>query len=309
MSLDKQIWLPVVQDNLFEGRDELAAIATNDNIYVVTAGNGIFHKVYIPQAGDPGQLIINPTEFPLQVSERIDDVLEYQLDHLAMPAKRLGKFDLDKLSYDKMASVINDKYGRMGEGQLYKTFNNWYIGKETGKHVETSGANAVGHAPAATGNRKKLVVDDVEKAANILDMQLIPQSERTLLLDSTMFYQLYNDIRTGNHNIRIIEKDGLQMLSEPILGFNIVKKSRVIYTTANGTTVRDIYASGAATDIAVGLALHKSAVTFADGDFEMYVDERNPLYLGGIMSAETWIGGKYRRKDKKGVVPILHATP
>jgi hypothetical protein len=307
MALDKEIWLPIVQENLFEGREKLAQIATNDNQYVVTGADGLFHKVYIPQAGEADELVLNPSSYPLTVSERNDDVLEYQLDHLVMPPKRLGRYDAAKLSYDKMTSIIRDKYGRMGEGQLYKSFISWYIGKETAKYVETSGSNVLAHAPAATGNRKALTVADVQNAGLILDLQKIPaDNDRFLVLDAAMFWQLYNDIRTGNHNIRIIEKDGLTMLSEPFLGFNIVKFARVAYATTAGV-IRQLNQAGATTDIAVGYAYHKKMVSYADGDFHLFDDPNSPIYLGGVMSAETWIGASYRRKDKKGIVPILQA--
>lgn len=306
MAVQKEIWLPIIEENLFAAWDRLSMLGTDDNVYV-NSGNGRGYKVYIPQAGTKGVLSVNPDTFPLTVTERSDDTLDYTLDHLAVPPVRLGKFDTSLLTYSKMQSILKDHAGVIGEAQLYKTFVNWYIGKQTGKYVETSGTGTdTSAAPSSTQSIKKLILADVIKAAEILDNQNVPDDgNRYMVLPAQMFYHLLTDVVTGSYNIQVIEKDGLVMLNQPLYGFNIVKFPQVCNVVTSTYAVRAYGHTGAATDRQAGLAFHKSMVSVAKGDLEVYVDEGSATMLGDVVSADAWVGGSYRRKDHVGVVPIV----
>jgi hypothetical protein len=305
MAVQKEIWLPAIEENLFAAWEQLSQLATDDNVYV-NAANGRGYKVYIPQAAAAGTLSVNPSVFPLTVGERADTTLDYTLDHLAMPPIRLGSFDTSLLTYDKMQSILRDHTGTLGSAQLYRSFVNWYIGKQTGKYVLTTGGAVTSEAPGSTDSVKSLKLVDVMSAAKILDKQNVPDDgNRIMILPSAMFYELLGDIVATAYNIQLIEKDGLVMLNQPLYGFKIYKFPQVIAVENTTYAVRAYGHSGATTDREAGLAFHKSAVSVAKGDVSVFVDEGSATYLGDVVSAEAWIGGKYRRADYKGVVPII----
>jgi hypothetical protein len=306
MAVQKEIWLPSIEENLFAAWQRLTQIAKDDNIYV-NAAPGRGYKVYIPQAGAAGTLQINPTNYPLTVAERSDDTLDYTLEHLVMPPIRLGNFDTSLLTYDKMNSIVTDHAGKIGEAQLYKSFVNWYIGKQTGMFVETSGtATDTSDAPGSTQTVNKMILDDLRKAAKILDTQNIPDDgNRIAALPAQMFYHLLADIEGGSYNINLIEKDGLVMLDRPLYGLKIMKFNQVCNVVTSTYAVRAYGHAGATTDRQAGLVYHKDMVSVARGDLNVFVDEKSATYLGDVVSAEAWIGGKYRRKDYKGIVPIV----
>lgn len=305
MAVQKELWLPIIEENLFAAWDKLTMLGTDDNIYV-NSGNGRAQKVYVPQAGAAGTLEVNPSVFPLSVSERTDTTLDYTLDHLVMPPIRLGNYDTSLLTYPKMQSILRDHMGTLGEAQLYKSFINWYIGKQTGKYVLTTGSAVDSEATGSTDSVKGMKIAEVIKAAKILDTQNIPDDgQRYMVLPAAMFYELLTDIVSTVSNISIIEKDGMVMLNQPYYGFNIVKFPQVLNVANTTYAVRAYGHAGAATDRQAGLAFHKSAVSVAKGDFNVFTDEGSSIYLGDVVSAEAYIGGSYRRSDYKGVVPII----
>lgn len=311
MSLQKEIWLPVIENNLFAAWEKLTQLGKDDNNFVVKDASSRYYKVYIPQAGSMDGVVVNPTSYPLSVSERTDDTLDYSLDHLAMKPIRLGAWDTSLLSYDKMQSILVDFAGNIGEAQLYKTFVNWYVnGGTAAKRVLTGGASmGASSAPSSTTNVKKLLLTDIIKGAAILDKQNIPNDgKRKAILPVDMFYQLHEDMLTGSYNINIIEKDGLTMLSQPIAGFQIHMFPKVVNVVETTYAVRAFDHVGAATDREAGLLFHQDMVSVAKGDLNVYVNDGDPTMLGDVLSAEAWIGGKYRRKDTLGVVPIIQAN-
>jgi len=294
-TVNRELWMPVIEEAFFADFNKISLFATNDDIYVDSK------QVHIPQSGTMPTVLKNNSSYPLSVNDRTDTILTYDIDSWQMPAVRIGDFDTKDLSYDLQKSVIYNQVGNLGETIMFNLINNFYIGKETDKYVETSGDAAVAQAPGATGQRKALTIEDLSKAAEILDKQKIPGSERFLILPPSMFYQLHSsmiDTYTINDN------DGLTMMTGKPMGFTIISLPQVINTTSAGN-IRAYGHSGATSDLECGLALHKSAVSIARKEIKIYTNSADAEYQADIISAGTWAGGKYRREDKKGVVPIL----
>jgi hypothetical protein len=299
MSVRKEMWLPAIEDNFFANWSLLEQLGKNDSVYVDNK------TVHIPNAGLPGTILKNNSVYPVQVNERTDTTVSYDMASYQLPPVRVGKYDTAALTYDKAASVIKDHMGGIGERIMFEMFNAWYPGKVAGKFVETTGDLKATHAPGSTGTRKAITIEDVEAAALILDLQKVPDTDRILLLDPVMFYQLAADIRKSDNSITIIENDGLKVLSQEFMGFKVVKVHRVGYSTAAGT-IRDIGNAGAATDVAFAYAYQKDQVSLAKIDGAVVYDNSDRAeYYGDIISAEAWAGGLYRRFDKKGIVPIF----
>ncbi len=295
MSVNKEIWLPVIEDNFYSEWGVLTRLGKDDSVYVNN------NKVYIPNAGTPGEILTNNTSYPVAVTERNDTTVEYDIDSYQLPPVRIGKFDTKDITYDKAMSVAKDFMGGIGEHIMYTAFKNWYIGKQSDKYVETTGSEEPAEAPGASGTRKALTEADVKKAAKILDKQKVPSTGRILLLPATMFYQLHDSVI---EKFDIVDNDGLAMFDKEFYGFQVVKMPYVINAT-NAGTAREVGHVGGATDIEIGLAYHRDSVSVAKSQTYMYDSENRPEYYGDIISAEAWSGAKFRRTDYVGVVPIL----
>jgi hypothetical protein len=309
MAVQQQIWQQVIMNNMYAKWDALAQMSTDDHVYMRHIP-GVAYKVHIPQAGTVSDVVINPSSYPLVVETRTDEVLEYTLDNIAVKPIHLEKFNSDTLSYNDMQSILVDHTGRIGEAQLYKSFINWYIGKRTGKFVETTGAtNAVSDAPGSTQNAKVMILADLRKASEILDKQNVPDDGRRFAaLPTQMFYQLLAAVEDGTHNINLIEKDGLVMLEKPLYGIKILKFNRVCSVETSTYNVRAYNHAGATTDRHAGLVFHKDFISIAKGPMNVYYDSKSPTYQGDVVSANAYLGGSYRRKDYVGVVPIVQTN-
>lgn len=297
MAIQQELWLKVVQENLFEGLDKIAAGATNDSDYL----NAI--TVHIPNAGAPATVLKNPAR-PLTATERADNVHTYNIDEWVM-APRLVKFaDVQNLSYNKLQSIINDIMGGLPERIIREILINWYT--DGSYKVTTTGSNYVAHATAATGYRKGFTLADLMLAARGLDLQKVPESDRYLYVDTQMFYQLLDVIGiTAYRDAALLNQSTLEL--PKVAGFQIIPVTQVVYLAANDA-LRPFSHAGAATDNAAALAVHKSAISYAIGDINVFNNAKDAIYAGDVVSGAITAGGHYRRSDKKGVVPIIQAA-
>jgi len=296
MAVNKEVWLPAIEDNFYSEWEILNRLGKDDSMYVDAK------TVHIPNAGSAGTLAKNNTSYPVSAVERTDGTNDYDINSYQMPPVRVGHFDTKDLTYDKSVSVVTDHVGRIGEYVKFDIFTTWYHGKTAGKYVETSGTDTeTSEAPSSTATVKVLTIEDVKKAKRILDKQKTPVTGRILLLPPSMFDQLHTSVID---NYTINDNDGLMMFDKPLFGFTVVMQPEVVNTTSAGV-VRAYGHDGAATDLEVGLAYQKDQVSFARSEVKVYETENAPGYYGDVIEAETWANGKYRRTDKQGVVAIL----
>ncbi len=301
MAIQKELWLPVIEENFYSNWGILSQLAKDDSVYVMRNGSHV--KVHIPNAGAGEDILKNNTSYPVSVVERTDVTVEYDVDSFQLPPVRVGHYDAAMLSYDKLSSVTKDLMGGIGEHIMLNSFVNWYIGKETGKFVETSdtGNTATSDAPASTTTVLGLGQADVKKAAKILDLQKVPATGRILLLAPQMFYQLHDSII---EKFDIVDNDGMLMLDKPFYGFSVRMTHTVLNVESDGTA-RPVGNAGATSDLQVGFAYQKDQVSIAKEQTFVYSAEDRPEYYGDIISSESFAGASYRRYDKKGIVPIL----
>lgn len=298
-SVKQELWSKVIEDNLYT--DLIASVgeaATNDSENLNAT------KVYIPQAGTPGTILKDPVR-PLAVAERSDGVLSYDLNEWVIPpslVKFANRFDLP---YDKLASLLKDATWGLNERIVRELCINWYTNQNM---VETTGGDYPRHAPGAatSSTYKGLTLDDINRAGAILDSMKYPANDRYLIVDNVMFMQLIDTLGVQSaRDAAIINQSTLDM--PPISGFKIVRVSAVAFAQTGGT-VRPYGHAGATTDKAIALAVHKSAISYAVGNVEIMLDKNNPIYVGDIISGAVYAGGKYRRSDYKGVVPIIQGS-
>jgi len=301
MAIQQELWLSEIQENLFKGLEAISVAATNDSAYV----NGT--TVHIPNAGTAASVTKGNSTYPVAISSRADNDNSYSLTNYEIGPLHLGITEQIQLSYDKEKSLINDLMGGISERVARELMISWYH-YTSGAYVETSGTNYAAHATGATGNRKGLAGSDLRRAAGILDKQLVPMSERYLLVDSIMFWQLMDDLEYNADRVGALG-NGLQTAPGTPYGFTVISMPAVVYATTGGT-VRAYGNAGAATDKSVALAIQKSCASWSLTDPLMLEGQSNdPAYFGKLLSATMYGGGKYRRYDKYGVVPIIQSIP
>jgi hypothetical protein len=300
MAIQKELWINEIQENLYRGLEAIKLAATDDSAFV----NG--KTIHIPTAGAATAITKGNSTYPVSVSERTDSDNSYDLTNYEFGPYRIGWSDALQLSYDKTKSIVNDLTGGLSERVARELMIGWYH-YTAGKYVATTGSSYAAHATAATGNRKGLTGADLRKAAAILDTQKIPMADRYLLVDNTMFWQLMDDMEYNAERVGVIG-NGLQTAPGTPYGFTVIAMPAVIYATSAGV-VREYGDAGATTDQAAALALHKSAASWALTDTEVFEGlEKDPAYFGTLISGAIYGGGKYRRYDKLGIVPIIQAN-
>lgn len=299
-TIQQELWLSEIQENIFKGLEAISVAGTNDSAFV----NGV--TIHIPNAGTAATVTKGNSTYPVATSTRTDNDNTYNLTNYEMGPLRLGWVEQLQLNYDKEKSLINDLVGGISERVARELMISWYH-YTSGAYVTTTGSNYTAHAPSATSTRKGLTGADLRAAAGILDKQLIPMSERYLLVDSIMFWQLMDDLEYNADRVGVLG-NGLQTAPGTPYGFTVIQMPAVVYATSAGV-VNAYGAAGATTDQAVALALQKSAVSWALTGTEMFESvDRDAANFGKLISASVYGGGKYRRYDKKGVVPIIQAN-
>lgn len=304
----KETWLPVVEQNLWENNYEiLKSLATDDSSNVIR--QGLYRKVYIPNAGTPAAVTVNGTSYPAAKSRRTDVVVDYNVDKFETLPQVVDRDDVLSVSYDKINSIVQDHVGALGEHMLYTSFGNWFPGVAAANSISTSGANVPGEATGATGNRKAFTVADVINAKKKLDKQKIKQTGRIMILPASLANQLLSDLTAnGNLNFTFNETDaGLMKLSQNLFGFEIYMFSTVLNATSAGV-LRPIGDAGATTDNEIGLAYQKEALSVAKDSVHFFINEGDATEYGDIMSAQAFMGSAIRRTDKKGIVSIVAAA-
>lgn len=298
MAIQKELWSPVISENLFRGIEAIRMAATDDNMYV--AGK----TIHLPSAGSLGSVTVGNTTYPVAVTERTDQEVTYDLTNFEIGPIRVGWADALQLSYDKMGSIVNDFMGNLSERIAAKLTLDMYH-YTTGQYVVTTGADVAGHATGATGNRKSLIGANVRSVAELMTKQKVPITDRYLLLDYAMFWQLVGDLSYGTYRVDVvINPAGFNQLSMPLYGFTVIEMPFIGYAQSTGA-VRAYGNAGATTDVAFGLAVQKSCASYAFTDLQTFDGTDKPEYFGDILSASIYGGAKYRRYDKKGVIPII----
>ena len=95
-----------------------------------------------------------------------------------------------------------------------------------------------------------------------------------------------------------------------LFGFTLIERDTVaVYNNASTPVVKAVGASSASTDNDLILCWQKRSVASAIGDVDVFSDEKNPLYLGGLTNILQFAGGRKRRQDGKGVLAIVQGVP
>jgi hypothetical protein len=285
MAVNKQIWLPSIEENLHKGFEVLRTVASDDSAYV----NNI--TVHVPNAGAAPTVTRGNSTYPVAITERADADVDYNLTNFEIGPVRLGWADGLQLSYNKVQSITNDFMGNMSEHMQKYICSQWYaysastIQSTTATATETNWLGGL-----ATGALRVLKGSDVRKAAEILDRQKFPSNGRYLTLDYMMFWQLLADVSYNDGRIEVL--GGFQSTIDNIYGFKVIQLPFVAALSANDTTATMMTPNAAdgsftftANSRPIGLAFHQSAVSFAWTAVKPFSNNEDATHFSDILSA------------------------
>jgi hypothetical protein len=299
MAIDAEVWSRVLVENLFKDNQFLNA-AFNADEYVL---NGAV--VHIPNAGSKPTVVKNRSSFPGTAVRRTDTDTTYALDTYTTDPTHITKREQEAIAYDKVTNILSEHIATLSEVISDAMLEKWSA-TAAGNIVRTTGANVAAHAASATGNRKKLLKDDIKALQTAMNKANVLKTDRYLLLDSEMYGQLQDDadLIKRDTGAELDMKNGIVMR---LYGFQLFERSTALRYDNAGTPVPIAYdAAGAAAHNAAGLAWQKNCVERALGTTTIFQDPNNPLYYGDVYSALVTMGGRIRRSA--GVFSLVQAA-
>ena len=96
MAIQKEVWIPAIEENIYKGLEIISNVCTDDSTYV---GN---KTVHIPNAGTAPTVSRGNTTYPVAITERTDSDVNYNLTNFEIGPVRLGWADSLQLSYEKL---------------------------------------------------------------------------------------------------------------------------------------------------------------------------------------------------------------
>lgn len=304
MALQREVWVSDIEEKLFEG-SEFVNMSTNHDSFIVN------QTVHVPQSGSIPAVEKNRAVFPAAITERTDTELTYTVDSYSTDPIRVRNFDDLQLSYAKRQSVMSQHIEKINEEIGTQTAFTWAPEGDNTKVILTSGA-ATSVGPDGSAVRKKIVTADIAAAAKKLDADKVPSTGRFLLMELSMYYELFSIEE-------LTRKDFMDRTALPagvidrLFNFNImVRPTTVLYDVVVPTApVRE--AIGAAPDLNSSfgcIGWHQAYVAKALGSTNVFLNEGEAAHYGDIMSAEVALGSSVLRNDARatGVVAIAQSA-
>lgn len=271
--------------------------------------------VHIPVINQKPNVTRNRTSFPASVDVRTDTEILYLIDKFFVDPWMLSNAEKYELSYNKMASMMEDQANAAIEAAAEWLLYHWTTYTQTtlagttslkAKQLRTTGADASATLDGATGTRKMLTVADFGKAKTMLNKAKVPFTDRFAIVSSDMLDQVTQDPEYKKAE-KIYEQELIEGTVAKIKGFNIFERGSACRFDNAGTPVSLSPATlTAATSNEAALLYHKGGVESAVGGVEWFDDMGNPLYYGDIMSCILRASGRIRRDDS--VITIIQAS-
>lgn len=300
MALNREIWINTITENFYPDNSFMAK-SIDDSAFVNNK------TVHIPNAGKPSSVVINRSEKPAKIKEREDNELTYNIDELTTDPIHISNVDAVELSYDKRNSVLSNDRKQLQKAAAQNLLYKWAGSLKT--KFFTAGEAREAHTSAtASGNRKKITKAVVMKVFVRFNMDDVPADGRFMLLDAAMYADLLDDLTDKELSAFLACADASRGVLGKLYGFEIMQRSQVLRTTANGAAILKWEEDDAATELAAGLAWQQDCVSRALGDVKMFDDMGNPTYYGDIYSFLVRTGGSPRRYDGKGIAAIIESN-
>lgn len=302
MAIEREIWANYIIGALYKDNAFLQR-SFNADQYVLQG-----KVVHIPQAGAPSAVQRNRSSLPATVVRRTDVDVTYSLDELTTDPILIPNIDEVQLSYDKMASVMQEDMAAINEASAEWMLYNWRP-EGAANIVRTTGAAVAATVNAtATGNRKLFMSADLKAAQTVLNKGNHPKQGRVALLTSELLSQLGDDptLKQRDYGQELDMKNGVVAR---LWGFDIIERSSTVTFNNAGTPVAALpTASAAATDNEAAICWTPMAVERALGSVIPFEQLGNPVYYGDLYSFLVMLGGRKRRSSGGGVVGIVQAA-
>ncbi|MBT9139166.1 MAG: hypothetical protein DDT31_01747 [Syntrophomonadaceae bacterium] len=301
MAIEKEIWLSVIQENLYKDNALLDKVS-DESAFVVDGS-----VVHIPQAGAMPTVTLGTVTVPVSVTQRTDTDITYPLEVARTVPTLIQKNELAALSYDKVQSILSNHTSSLKESISEYFLQKWGPAG-AGLIVRTSGTAVVAHTAAATGDRKKFTYKEILNARKIMDTQNVPKEDRYILLDPELYAQLMDDETLLKRDFQrdVDLKNGI---IGRLFGFEVMdRSSTLIYDNATVPVKKALGAASAATDNAAALCWQKQSLCKAIGNIDVFEKIDDPQFYGSIYSVESRFGGRIKRSDSKGVIAIVQAV-
>ena len=261
--------------------------------------------VEVPQSNAEGEIVVNPSSFPLAIGTSVDDTKTYTIDLFATKPIHIEDENLAVINYDKRQDILSTHIMTLNTTIADRMAYAWAPdGSNAAKILKTTGTTR----PASVGGgaaKKAVTYDDIVDLGAAMDLEDIPEDGRFLLASA----QTYSDLMKINEFISFDYKDKAVSTGAigTILGFTVYKRSRAILFD-DSFNLKAVDAASAATDRDAILAWHKSFVRRGEGSVKVYADMNKPEYLGSILNAAVRSGGMSGRTDEKGVFCLVQET-
>jgi hypothetical protein len=306
MALIKEIWVNDIQESLNENASFLP-YSVDHSAYVA------FGVVHVPQSGSNPTVEVNPSSFPLTISQRTDTDRTYNLTQYALQPTLITNIDELQVSYDKRQSVIGQQMSTLNQTVGNYVAVSW-AASGASNIVETTGsAVATSLPPSGTGTRKAVALADIANCAKKLDKDNVPRLGRKLLMNADMFWELFtiSDVVRASYNGFQVNALATGVVAQ-LFGFDIMIRPTVAVYSKTGTSAKAVGAAAAADDRLACIAWHPSTVSRALGSMTPMFDSGSngngkPEYLGSIFNMEVMLGSAALRTDSKGIVALVQA--
>lgn len=300
MGIQVEIWHKYIAENLYKNNAFLEKSVDVSDFVI----NGKI--VHIPNAGQPGNVERNRIMLPAKITRRTDIDILYSLDEFTTDPVAILNAETVELSYNKMESVLSNEMSNIRQNMAEWMLYNWRF--EGSKNIIlTTGDSTPSHLAGTTGNRKKVMLEQLEEAQALMDEQDLPEEDRFALFDARMYQQLTQELTPSDYKDFSAYFDPAKGVVGKLFGFDIMKRSSVL--RANGSNiVSSPVAPVATTDKACAIVWQKNAVERAVGEIVAFENPGDPTFYGDIYSFLVRSGGRKRFADGKGVIGIVQTV-
>lgn len=306
MAIQKEIWAADIKEQLFPN-DSFVALSQDDSVF----SDG--KKVHRAVSGTVDPATRNRQTVPASVKRRTDTDTEYELDEFTTDPILIQDIEEVEVNYQKRTSVLSQQMKQLNL-DVAKWMNYHWAAEQASTIIRTTGADrpAIATAFGATGNRKKVKIEEFIALAKLFDDMEVPEEGRAILVPTTMYYDIVTDHWKDLLNLQMEGKAVLQrgeMYS--LFGFRVWKRSAknlLTYTNATTPVRRTPDAAPLTTANAAALAWHPDFVTRAKGDVKVFENIDDATMYGSVFSSLVRAGGRKFYPDGTGVAAIVEAA-
>ncbi|MBB4117867.1 hypothetical protein GGR32_000139 [Mesonia hippocampi] len=282
--------------NLFPA-NEFYKQSKNDSAFVDA------DSVQLPHVGTIPNVKIDRTEKG-NATKRADSPSEYKMHEFSSDPTWLQYSEALLVSYDKRASILEEHVNALNTAVANFMASAW--GGSSGvKKIRTTGTGrVVSGVSGATGNRKRLVLADIQKVTTVWAEQDIPIGNRYAVITPAMQEDMLQipEVKSSDYNKVKPLVDGSV---GHFMGIDFFVRSKVNVFTQGGTIRPYGETTTAATDCAGAIFWHKNYVRRAEGGTKIFLNVDDAELYGSKMSALVRAGGTAARKDGKGVINLV----